>query len=170
LAADVRSVLGGTECRLVINDRLDVALAVKAGGVHLPADGLPAARARAIAPSDFLIGRSVHSIAEAVDAERGGGCDYLVFGTVFESASKPVGHSVAGLAALASVCAAVRLPVLAIGGITLERVASVVAAGASGIAGIGLFATDSGPELNDTVRRIRRAFAAADSVPLDRQP
>ena len=78
------------------------------------------------------MGRSVHSAAEAIAAEASGGCDYLVFGTVFESESKPAGHRVAGLGALAEVCAAVRLPVLAIGGITPARVPDVVKAGAVG--------------------------------------
>jgi thiamine-phosphate pyrophosphorylase len=162
--------MDGTACLLLINDRVDVAVAAGADGVHLPASGLPAARVRAITPSRFVVGRSVHSVQDAVEAERAGGCDYLIFGTVFESASKPFGHPVAGLSALADVCAAVSLPVLAIGGITLERVASVAAAGAAGIAAIGLFAIDSGPELNDAAERIRRAFAEARSVPLDRQP
>jgi thiamine-phosphate pyrophosphorylase len=170
MAADVRSAINDTACRLVINERVDVAIAAGADGVHLPANGLPAARVRAITPPRSLVGRSVHSMQEAVDAERAGGCDYLIFGTVFESASKPSGHPVAGLAALADVCAAVRLPVLAIGGMSLERVAAVAEAGVAGVAAIGLFATDSGQELSDTVSRIRRMFAAAGSVPRDRQP
>ena len=115
---------------------------------------------RAIVPDGFLVGRSVHSAAEAVTAEGSGGCDYLIFGTVFESASKPAGHRVAGVRALAEVCAAVRLPVLAIGGITTARIPDVVRAGAAGIAAVGLFADGGEPELRDTVGEIRAAFAS----------
>ena len=82
--------------RLVVNERIDVALAAGADGVHLP--GCRGAReARTIVADGFLVGRSVHSVAEAIAAEDSGGCDYLVFGTVFESESKPAGHRVGGL-------------------------------------------------------------------------
>ena len=72
-------------------------------------------------------------------AEAAGGCDYLLFGTVFASDSKPEGHVAAGLDALRRVCERVRLPVLAIGGMTIERAAAVARAGAAGIAAIGVF-------------------------------
>ena len=109
-------------------------------------------------PDDYLVGRSVHSVAEASAAARDGNCDYLVFGMVFESASKPKGHTIAGLDALAAVCAAVPLPVLAIGGITLARVPEIVRAGAAGLAAIGLFATGTDREFGRTVDAIRLAF------------
>jgi thiamine-phosphate pyrophosphorylase len=133
----------GTRTRILVNDRLDVALAACAHGVHLRADSFSAARARASAPAPFLIGRSVHSVADAVAATRDGGLDYLIFGTVFDSASKP-GHRPAGLAALAAVALATPLPVLAIGGITRGRIDDVMAAGASGAAAIGMFDTPGG--------------------------
>jgi thiamine-phosphate pyrophosphorylase len=136
LAVALRDAMSGAGARMIVNDRIDVALAAGANGVHLPASALPCARARAIVPDGFLVGRSVHSAAEAVTAEGSGGCDYLIFGTVFESASKPAGHRVAGVRALAEVCAAVRLPVLAIGGITTARIPDVVRAGAAGIAAV----------------------------------
>ena len=107
----------GTRARVLVNDRFDVALAAGAHGVHLRGDSLPAVRARRMAPPAFIIGRSVRSRDEALRAEDGGGLDYLVFGTVFETASKP-GVAAAGLDALAELTAAVRLPVLAIGGMT----------------------------------------------------
>ena len=78
-----------------------------ADGVHLPGSAVACAEVRAIVPDGFLVGRSVHSVGEAMAAAADGGCDYLVFGTVFESRSKPAGHPVAGLDALAEVCAAV---------------------------------------------------------------
>lgn len=158
LAANVQESIAATGTRMLVNDRLDVALAARAAGVHLPGRAVSCERVRAVAPDGFLIGRSVHNTSEAIAAERDGGCDYLVFGTVFESASKPAGHTVAGLEALARVCAAVRLPVLAIGGVTTARVPEVVNAGAAGIAAVGLFATASERALGDIVGQIRRAF------------
>ena len=104
----------------------------------------------------FLIGRSVHDLAEATAADRDGGCDYLLFGTVYPSRSKPEGHRVAGLDALRDVCRGVSLPVVAIGGITRERVAAVSAAGAAGIAAIGLF--EEIESLRSTVEFVRRSF------------
>jgi thiamine-phosphate pyrophosphorylase len=160
IAKAVRLAIAGTHARLVINERIDVALAAGADGVHLPGSSVTCGQARTIVADGFLVGRSVHSVADAIAAEGAGGCDYLVFGTVFESESKPAGHRVAGLGALAEVCAAVRLPVLAIGGITPARVPDVVKAGASGIAAIGLFAAGGEPELRDAVGQIRLAFAS----------
>ena len=130
----------GTNTRIIVNDRLDVALAACAHGVHLRADSFSAARARASAPPPFLIGRSVHSVADAVAATRDNGVDYLTFGTVFASASKP-GRKPAGLAALAEVTHATPLPVLAIGGVTRGCIGDVLAAGAAGVAAISMFDT-----------------------------
>lgn len=160
LAAGVRDVLAGTGARVIVNDRVDVALAVAADGVHLPGSAVTCRRIRAIVPDGFLVGRSIHSVGEARAAAADGGCDYLVFGTVFETRSKPAGHGAAGLDALAAVCAAVSLPVLAIGGITAERVPEIVRAGAAGLAAIGLFAAGGEEALRDTVSEIRLAFAA----------
>jgi thiamine-phosphate diphosphorylase len=151
------AAVAGSRTRVLVNDRLDVALAAGAHGVHLPSHAMDARAARAIVPDGFLIGRSVHSEAEAVEAERSG-CDYLVFGSVFASGSKPAGHAVAGLDALARVCQRVALPVLAIGGVTLARVPSIVAAGAAGIAAIGLFADADAAGVPRLVLEIRSAF------------
>ena len=136
------AALAGTRTRLVVNDRLDVALAGGAHGVHLRADSMPASRVRAIAPRGFLIGRSVHDTSEAQAAELDGGVDYLVFGTTFTTSSKP-GRPAAGISALTEVCAATSRPVLAVGGITLSRLADVAGSGAAGFAGIGLFVGDA---------------------------
>ena len=111
-------------------------------------------------PTGFSWDGPIHSVGEALAAAADGGCDYLVFGTVFESRSKPAGHPAAGLDALAEVCAAVSLPVLAIGGITAERVPDIVRAGAAGLAAIGLFAAGGEQALRNTVSQIRLAFAA----------
>ncbi len=127
---------GGT--RIVVNDRLDVALAAGAQGVHLGTQSLPAATVRAIVPGDFLVGVSCHSLEEARAAEECG-ADYLVLGPVFETPSKLAYGPPLGLAKLREVTALARVPVLALGGITLERVKPCLEHGAAGIAGIRLF-------------------------------
>ncbi len=157
------SAVPDTGARVVVNDRLDVALATGAHGVHLPADGAPSARVRAAVPPGFLVGRSVHSAIEAKQAADGGAVDYLILGTVFTSVSKP-GWRPCGTTALAAAAAGVSVPVLAIGGITLERVPEVVAAGAGGVAGISLFATGTPTNLERTVAAIRRMFDTPEGL------
>jgi len=130
----------GTRTRVVVNDRLDVAIAAGAHGVHLRADSFAAPHVRAHVASPFLVGRSIHSVGQAVEASAAGGLDYLVFGTVFPTASKP-GRAAAGVTGLAAVTAATRLPVLAVGGVTMQNLADVMAAGAAGAAAIGMFDT-----------------------------
>ena len=129
--------------RILVNDRLDVALSQAAGGVHLGENSLPVEKARKLAdsrirPQDFLIGVSCHSV-EAATAAAKGGANYIFFGPVFATPSKAAYGAPQGLARLAEVCRAVSLPVVAIGGITLDNAASCLSAGASGIAAIRLF-------------------------------
>lgn len=128
-----------TSTRVLVNDRLDVAIAAGAHGVHLRGDSIPASRARMMAPSPFLIGRSVHDPDEAQRVTAESGLDYLVFGPVFETSSKP-GRAAAGLDALRSVVSRTTLPVLGVGGVTRERVVALTDAGAAGFAAISLFA------------------------------
>ena len=132
--------------RMLVNDRLDVALAAHAAGVHLGEKNLPPEQARRLVNSvrneDFLIGVSCHSVEAAKAAERGG-ADYLFFGPVFATASKAAYGAPQGLRNLAEVCRAVAVPVLAIGGITLENAADCLSAGASGITAIRLFQESS---------------------------
>jgi thiamine-phosphate pyrophosphorylase len=134
--------VAGSPARVLVNDRMDVALAAGAHGVHLRGDSIGAPRVRSLAPAGFIVGRSVHGKEEALAVERDGGLDYLLFGTVFASRSKPEVVP-AGVDRLAAVCAAVALPVLAIGGLSAASVQSVAGAGAAGFAAIGLF--NSGP-------------------------
>ena len=129
----------GTRTRVIVNDRLDVALAAGAHGVHLPANGLPASRVRAVVPAGFLIGRSIHGTGEAARVTGEGGLDYLIFGTVFTTSSK-AGLTPAGVAELAATVRAVTIPVLAIGGVTVERAQEIAGTGAAGAAAIGMFA------------------------------
>jgi thiamine-phosphate pyrophosphorylase len=159
LAAFVRAVVrsvADTGAQVVVNDRADIAIAAGAAGVHLRSDSTDAAAVRSIAPDGFIVGRSVHSASEATTAESFGGCDYFVFGTVYQSTSKNADDPIAGVAALHEVCAKVRTPVLAIGGITVARVPEIARAGAAGIAAITLFA-DTG-DVGRTVRDARAAF------------
>lgn len=148
--------VSGTGCRVLVNDRPDVALAAGAHGVHLKSDGPAAADVRRLTPPRFIIGRSIHSTAEAVAASRAGGYDYLLFGTVFPSQSKPDGHPIAGLDALHAACAAAAMPVLAIGGIDVPRGRQAIEAGAAGIAAIGLFA--AAPDLTSLLTELRASL------------
>jgi thiamine-phosphate pyrophosphorylase len=118
--------------RLFVNDRLDVALATGADGVQLRTDSLDVADARALGPK-WLVGRSVHTPAEAA-AARAAGADYLLAGPVFRTATHP-GAAPLELEGVRAV-AAVGLPVIAIGGVTAERIADLRAAGAWGVAAI----------------------------------
>jgi thiamine-phosphate diphosphorylase len=137
--------------RLFVNDRLDVALAVPCAGVHLGQGGLPVDAARALNPL-WWIGRSVHDLAEAETASLAG-ADYLVVGPVFETASHP-GRAPLGLETLtAMVEAAGELPVIAIGGITAERVQEIRRTGAYGVAAIRALWDDADPAA--AARRMR---------------
>jgi thiamine-phosphate pyrophosphorylase len=149
--------VAGTPARIVVNDRADVAIAAGAHGVHLRGDSMPATRVRAIAPPAFIIGRSIHTSTDAVAAERMGALDYLIFGTVFATRSKP-GVAPAGVDRLAEVCAAVSLPVLAIGGVTAGTMAAVAGAGAAGFAAIGLFTDATIEAMPGTIARCVAAF------------
>jgi thiamine-phosphate pyrophosphorylase len=143
-----------------VNDRLDVALAVGADVAHLGQDDLPledALRVRALAGRpELAIGFSTHNLAQALAAARAG-ADYIGFGPVFGTASKANPDATVGLAALAEVCAAVEAPVVAIGGITLETVASVARAGARAAAVIAAVAGAPDPVVAG--RRVAAAFA-----------
>jgi thiamine-phosphate pyrophosphorylase len=155
LAAAIVSVTRGSATRVVVNDRVDVALASGADGVHLRGDSMPAVRVRAMVPRGFLICSAVHTAAEAVAAA--GASDYLVAGTVFSTGSKPGLGTFLGLEGLQAVAQAVSVPVLAIGGMSVERAGEVAATGARGLAAIGLFA-DAHRPIKEVVRQVRERF------------
>jgi thiamine-phosphate pyrophosphorylase len=144
--------------RILVNDRLDVALAQGAGGVHLGENSLPVEEARKLAGSrilgrDFLIGVSCHSL-EAATAAAKDGAHYIFFGPVFVTPSKAAYGAPQGLLGLAEVCRDVALPVVAIGGVTVENAASCLSAGASGIAAIRLF--QDAHDVKSLVKNLRR--------------
>jgi thiamine-phosphate pyrophosphorylase len=144
--------------RILVNDRLDVALSEGAGGVHLGENSLPLPEAKRLvkAPAlsqHFLIGVSCHSL-EAARSAASGGADYLFFGPIFATPSKAAFGAPQGLERLAEVCRAVSIPVLAIGGITLANASACLAAGASGIAAIRLF--QDARDMSSLVQSLRK--------------
>ena len=145
--------------KIIINDRLDAALAAGAAGVHLGGESLPVAdvaqfRRAGRSPAGFLIGRSCHAVEEALQAERDA-ADYVFFGPVFATPSKARFGPPQGVDALAAACRRVHIPVLAIGGVTLENAGACRAAGASGVAAIRLF--QESEDVAAVVRRLKQA-------------
>ena len=143
VAAESAAREHGGEARMIVNDRLDVALAAGAAGVHLGRESLPAREVvrwcrGGNAPAEFLVGASCHNAEEAREAEAAG-ASYVFFGPVFETPSKASFGPPQGIARLAEVCRSVRLPVIAIGGVNEEDGVKCLRAGAAGVAAIRMF-------------------------------
>jgi thiamine-phosphate pyrophosphorylase len=136
IEANAIELVASSPVPVLISSRCDVALAAGAAGVNLPEHDISVGDARALL-GQRLIGRSVHSLQSALDAEKEG-ADFVIFGPVWASKSHPDSIP-AGIDALRGVATTLRIPVLAIGGITQERIAECHAAGAAGYAAIGLF-------------------------------
>lgn len=155
LALDVKQVLPpGT--RLLINDRLDVALAAGADGVHLGENSLPPAVARRLLGPEKIMGVSVHSVTAAREAEKAG-ADYLLFGHIFPTASKE-GIPPRGVGCLREVVASVGIPIIALGGINAANARQCLAAGARGVAVMSAVMAASDParavaELKQTLNK-----------------
>jgi thiamine-phosphate pyrophosphorylase len=149
------------QARLAINDRLDVALAVGADGVHLAGQSLPVDAAVLLANRRLLVGRSVHGLDEAIQAANAG-ADYLTFGHVFPTTSHP-GLAPRGLDELKTIVEQVDVPVLAIGGITSDNLEDVLATGAAGIAVISAILADADPRW--AAARLREALDSSAHRP-----
>lgn len=165
LVRSLVEVTQGTGTRVIVNDRVDVALSARAAGVHLKERSFPANAVRLLAPEAFLIGRSTHGEFDSVSQSD---VDYLIAGTVKPTQAKP---SVAclgwpGLAAV--VQKAGQRPVLAIGGLDLSSITFVAATGAAGIAAIGAFLPEPGHDLAEFVQKrvidLRLGFDSAHPV------
>ena len=139
--------------KVLVNDRADVARVAGAPGVHLPEAGLSASAARAVLGSEALVGRSIHRLEQA---EATADLDYLVFGPIFDTPSKRQYGRPQGLDKLRMVAELSSLPVVAIGGITPQRVESVLRHGARGVAVMGAILSASEPA--GIVREYRRAL------------
>lgn len=157
--------LKGTPTRVLVNDRLDVAWAAGAAGVHLKERSFPAQAARAVSAPGFWIGRSVH--AEPIQA-LAGDVDYLIAGTVLPTVSKPSAPCLGWEGLTKVVKAAGGRPVLAIGGIDLSSISLVAATGSAGVAAIGAFIPPAGDELSEFVQKrvikMRLGFDSAHPV------
>jgi thiamine-phosphate pyrophosphorylase len=150
----------GRKTQVIVNDRLDIALAAAAAGVHLGSESVPArdvirwCRA-GNAPSGFRIGVSCHTMEDASEAESAG-ADYVFFGPIFDTPSKRSFGAPQGISRLKDVCSAVRIPVIAIGGMNRENAAESIRAGAAGIAAIRMFQEAKSPQaLAEAVARLR---------------
>ena len=124
--------------KFIVNGRMDVALTARAAGLHLPSGSIAANRWRVLAPADFLIGVSCHTIDEVREAQSTG-ANYALFGPVFAPLSKSSMLAPRGLESLGDAARSVTIPVLALGGITFDNAKSCVDAGAAGVAGISMF-------------------------------
>lgn len=151
-ALQLKALCDSFNVPLIINDRLDIAMAVGAAGVHLGQDDLPCAAARKILGEDYIIGVSAHNLAEAKAALQSG-ADYLGCGAVFGTATKADVKKL-GTDGLAAICKAKGLPVVGIGGVTADNYREVRAAGADGAAIVsGILAQ---PDIRATVRAIAK--------------
>ncbi len=157
LAHEIRSITASYAVPLIVNDRVDLMMALNLDGVHLRSDSLSATSVRQLIGPRRLIGVSTHSVEDVRRANQDG-ADYVVFGPIFETPSKRPFGSPLGLHLLADVCRRSSIPVLAIGGITCERVRDVRRAGAHGVAVIA--ALLSRDDIEEAVREFRQALEA----------
>jgi thiamine-phosphate pyrophosphorylase len=156
LARALRGLTARHGARLLVNDRVDVALAVDADGVQLPEAGLPPAAARALVGPARLLGVSTHSTG-SLEAAQEAGADFVLFGPVYDTPHKRAWGAPQGTAALAAACRRANVPVLAIGGVTAGRVPELSEAGAAGVAVIRALL-----EADDPAGATRDLLAACD--------
>lgn len=154
LADELRNITRAYGARLLINDRIDIALAVGADGVHLGRGSIPVAAARRILGGAQLIGYSAHGLAEAQQAEADG-ADFVTFGPVYSTPSKAAYGEPLGLARLSEVARSLAIPVFALGGVNISSAHEVMAAGAHGVALISaIIATQNPTVATESLLRI----------------
>ncbi|MDP2931166.1 MAG: thiamine phosphate synthase [Chloroflexota bacterium] len=144
IAAELKKLCAGHNVLFIVNDYLDLALAVDADGLHLGQDDLPVAAARKLLPLDKVLGCSAVTVAEAIAAQADG-ADYIAVGSIYPTATKEA-VKVVGLERLRQIRKAVTLPIVAIGGISRENAAAVMAAGADSVAVISAVLKATAPE------------------------
>ena len=144
LASQLRKLTSHFDCKLLINDRVDLALAVNADGVHLGGHSLPIAVARQLLGPEKLIGVSTHSASEISQAASAG-ADFVTFGPVFHTPSKAAYGEPVGLAELSNVCRKKNIPLYALGGIDQQNAAATIACGANGVAMISSLLSTNSP-------------------------
>jgi thiamine-phosphate pyrophosphorylase len=162
LALELRRESRRAGARLLVNDRIDVALAADADGVVLPADSFPTDAARRLLGSDKLLARSTHSAAEVARAAHEG-CNFALFGPIFATPSKRAYGAPQGIEGLRSAVAPAAIPVFAVGGITAQNARQAIEAGAHGVAVIREVMDSADP--GESVRRLLAAAGRADSRP-----
>ena len=133
LAQEVRKICRRSGCLLIVNDRADIALTIDADGVHVGQEDLPLKAARKVLGPNKIIGVSTHDLQQARAAEHDG-ADYVGFGPMYGTTTKATGYTARGLDQLREIRAMVRLPIVAIGGITTERALATLTAGADAVA------------------------------------
>ena len=157
LARKVHDVLKKRRVPLLINDRMDIAQACGAAGVHLGQEDMPPAFARKMLTEGTIIGNSVNTLAEALEAERAG-ADYVGLGPIFPTTTKITSLPVVGTEGIRAVKGQVQIPVVAIGGITVQNAPSVREAGADGIAVVSsILGSDN---VRKAARQLKKAFGA----------
>jgi thiamine-phosphate pyrophosphorylase len=157
LAQEIHSLTAPRAVPLILNDRVDLVLALNLDGVHLRANSLPVSVVRRLIGPNRLIGISTHSV-EDVQRANHDGADYIIFGPIFDTPSKRSFGAPLGLEVLADVCRNSMVPIFAIGGITSERVRDVRRAGAHGVAVIGALLTSA--DISGAVREFSTALQA----------
>jgi len=157
LARETRALTQQDGCRFIVNDRIDIALACDADGVHLGQDDLPLSSARKLMRGK-TVGISTHDIEQAKKAEQDG-ADYIGFGPMFGTTTKETGYSARGVDMLRELRAAVKVPIVAIGGITEKNVAEVWKAGADSAAIISdILGADKPAEKIKTILGLRQTL------------
>ncbi|MFO0697593.1 MAG: thiamine phosphate synthase [Nitrospira sp.] len=157
LLQEIQSITKPRAVPLIVNDRVDLMMALDLEGVHLRSDSLPTHPVRTLIGLRRLVGISTHSVDDVERANQSG-ADYVVFGPIFDTPSKRSFGPPLGLTVLAEVCHRSTIPVFAIGGITCERVPDVRRAGAHGVAVIGALLTRD--DIGEAVREFTHALQA----------